>query len=214
MATAGDFISAAYLRSSANDPGRLALDPELLGHLDRVYQRAWALFGRARPEEASTTTTLSLSGSPPSAALPANFVDILSLMNEDGETVNDIPLRERNRLWHASPCVYRRGMTLYSRAEAGDPLAGDDLAMQYVDSPTALTTISVAIDPRFPVRHHQFVIDLLAVYLSVKDAGRDANEHKKLLGDLQLSASAFQAEYKLPPSDMAALHGPADRTEA
>lgn len=213
MTLASEWISAAYLRSSANDAGKLSQDPELLGHLDRVYQRAWALFGRARPEQASTTTTLSLSGSPPSAALPANFVDVLLLLDEDGEDVHLIPPNERTKLWHMAPSVYRRGMTLYSRGEAGDPLAGDDLAMTYIDSPTALTTINVAVDERFPVRHHQFVIDLLAVYLSVKDAGRDANEHKKLLGDLQLSASAFQAEYKLPPSSMEWAHGPAERSE-
>jgi hypothetical protein len=213
MTTAADFISAAYNRSSANDPGKLAQDAELLAHLNRVYQRLWALWSRARPDEAGSVATVTLAGVPPFSVLPTGEVDIIQVTNALLQPVHVIPSNELTRQWHVAPCVYRLGVNVVSRNLASDPLAGDVLTLNLLDAPLALTTTSTLIDPRFPIRHHQLPIDSLAVYLSVKDAGRDQGDRTALLGELKIAGACFVAEYDLPPSAIEWIHAPVDRSE-
>lgn len=213
MTTASDILSAAYNRSSASDPGKLANDTEMLAHANRLYQRLWALYGGARPEEASSVVTLTLGGSPPSVAVPSDAVAIVRLWDDDGVDVALRPKSDANRAWNLAPAMYRIGNSIYSFNRADDPLAAEDLEAQIIPSPTALTTLATAIDARFPPRAQQILIDLLAVYLSVKDDGRDQNEHAKLLSDVRVSAAAFAAEYDLAPSAVSWIHDPLERSK-
>jgi hypothetical protein len=212
--TAQAILEGAYNRSSSNDAGKLAGDPELLAHLDRVYQRAWAQIARGRPDQFGALTTLTLLGQPPRATLPADLIDVLQVATADGATVSLIPATERTRLWHLAPCVYRIGATLTSRNQGGDPVSGAVLTATVLDPPAALTALAATLDARWPARHVQFLVDALAIYLSTKDAGRDAGEHKKLLDEARVAAAALAAEFGLPPSALEWQHAPAERAGA
>lgn len=205
-------IEGGYNRSTANDPGKLAVDDELIAHVNRVYQRAWALVARARPDEFGVDVDLTaLSGTPPATALPANTIAVVDLRDADGAVVNVIPVTERTRLWHQPPCVYRLGASLVTRNQANDPIAGDVLTLTHLDAPTALTALASTLDTRWPVRHDQLLVDWIAVYLSVKDDGRSQAEHAKLLGELSQDASAFAAEFGLPPEAVQWVHAEVER---
>jgi hypothetical protein len=212
MATAQDFIEAALVRSSANDPGKLATDGELLNHCSRLVARLFSLFARARPDKAQSTTALVLAGNPASLALPQDLIDLRRVEKADGTKVHLIPATEKERTWHIAPSVYQVGNTLYSRAKAGDPVATDVLTLYVLDQPVALATLASVIDARFPVRHHQLVIDLLALYLDTKDVGRDASAHEKLKVELAEAKQAFALEYNLGPSALEWIHEGAGRT--
>jgi hypothetical protein len=200
------WIEAAYNRSTENDPGKLAQDAELLDHANRVYQRLFALFAKARPDEAASRANLVLAGNPAFAALAPDLIAVVGVKNAVGAKVHVIPAHEIERLWHLAPSVYRLGNTLFSRGAVGDPIAGDLLTVVQLDAPATLATLATAIDARFPTRHHQVVIDQLACYLSTKDAGRDGGEHQKLLGECGQSLAAFATEYELPPSALEWAH--------
>lgn len=211
MTLVSDLITAAYLRSSQNDPGKLAQDAELIGHANRVYQRTWALIARARPDEFSASTDLTLASVPPQVALPASFIDLLGVTDAGGATVRVIPATERTRRWHLAPCVYRVGMTLYSRAESDDPIAGDALTAVYLDAPPTLDALADSLDTRWPARHEQVLVDYLAVYLSVKDSGRSAGDRQVIMDELRQSVTALAAEYQLAPAQVGWIHADAER---
>jgi hypothetical protein len=212
MTTVADILTAAYLRSSQNDPGKLALDPELIGHLNRIYQRTWMLLARARVDEFTGVRALTFTGVPPSVALPASLSDIVRILDADtNETVNVVPITDLLRKWNIAPRVHRTGMTLYSGNRAGDPIAGDVVNLVYLDAPSALTALADVLDPRWPARHEQLLVDYLAVYLSVKDAGRDARDRQALLQELQQDVAALVSEYQLAPSAMGWIHADAER---
>lgn len=207
-------ITGGYNRSSANDPGKLATDSELLEHLNRVYQRCYALVARARPDEFSGTTDLTLAGVPPHAGLPTDVIDVLDIVDATGARVNLVPMIDRNRSWQLPPCVFRRGTILVSRNTGGDPLVGDVLTVGILDAPAPLFAMTSLVDSRFPIRHVQLLVDYIACYLSAKDAGRDATEYRKIVDELKQSAAAFGAEYNLPPNAMQWLHAPVERATA
>lgn len=211
-ATAQTWIEAAYLRSAANDAGKLAQDQELLNHLNRVYQRFYALFAKARPDEAAGTATPVLVGNPATTTIADDTIALVSIKNATGADIHLIPEKERARLWHIAPSMYRRGYSLFSRALGGDPVAGDVLTIVILDSPTPLTALISAVDARFPTRHHQLCIDSLALYLDTKDDGRSAEEHAKIVAEYQTALSTFANEYNLPPDAIEWAHASADRT--
>lgn len=215
MTTVQTLIEGGYNRSGANNPGKLAVDGELIAHLNRVYQRAWSLIARARPDEFSAETDLAaLVGVPPSASLPANIIDVLAVEDSSGEPVNVIPLTEKWRSWHLAPAVYRQGSSLVSRNAANDPVAGDVLTLQILDAPTALTAMASVLDGRWPARHEQLLVDYVACYLSVKDDGRSMADHQKLMGELAQDVAAFAAEYELAPEAVEWVHADVERQNA
>lgn len=211
MATASDWIEAAYNRSAANDPGKLALDAELLLHLNRVYQRFYALFAKARPDEAASQVSWLLAGNPATYAIPADTIALQQLYLA-GAQVHLIPAHERARLWHMAPSMYRVGNTITSRALGGDPVAANTLTVVLLDAPATLAALGTVVDVRFPTRHHQLCIDSLALYLDTKDAGRDAEDHTKIVAEYQTALSIFAAEYALPPDALTWAHGPIERS--
>lgn len=212
MATAQDFIEAALVRSTANDPGKLATDGELLNHCSRVFARLFSLFARARPDKAQSQSTVTLAGNPPTAALPADLIDVRRVENTTGAKVHLIPATEKDRTWHIAPSVYQVGNTLYSRNKTGDPAAADVLTLFLLDQPAALSALSSTIDARFPMRHYQFVIDLVALYLDTKDQSRDQAAHAKLVEEVALAKEAFALEYELGPTALEWIHDGAGRT--
>ncbi len=211
MTTVETLIVAGYNRSSLNDPGKIAVDLELVGHLNRVYQRMWSLIARARPDQYNATGTLTLAGNPPTAALPVGILD-LQEATLDGEIVNIIPATERNRAWNIAPCVYRVGTNLLSRANTGDPRAGDAIAIVYLDQPGDLTSLASELDARWPQRHDQLLVDYIALYLAVKDAGRSGGDRQSIAAELAQDVAAFASEFGIAPSNLGWIHADAERT--
>lgn len=211
MATAQEWIEAAYNRSTANDAGKIAEDAELIVHLNRIYQRFYALYARARPGLVTTKMSLTLIGNPAMAAMSPVPIDLRFIFNESEKQVNLIDNTERERTHHLYPCVYREGAYLISRNHDGDPVNCDILELTVLDTPVTLSVLASVVDPRFPVRHHQLVIDSLALYLATKDEGRDPAEYDKLSKEFLGALAAFAAEYEIPPEGVQFAHEPVKR---
>jgi hypothetical protein len=200
MSTAQQLIEAAYARSTANDAGKLAGDGELLGHLNRKYQALYAIYASLSGDNAITKTAIVFAGGPPAAApLPTDIIDIVRVEKADGSRAYLIPASEKDRSWHLAPAMFRQGNSLVSRNQAGDPIAADSYNLFHIDSPATLAALATAIDARFPVRFEDLLVLDLAVYLSVKDEGRNADRIRSVeagasagAGDVRHADAALQ----------------------
>jgi hypothetical protein len=196
VTTAQNIIEAAYSRSTSNDPGKLAVDLELIGHLNRKYQSVFAVFGIEGGDTTLAKTTMLLAGLPGTAALPADIADITRLEDANGKKVHIVPAEEKDRSWHLSPAVFRQGLSLVSLARSGDPVLGQVLTLFYIDAPAPLVALATALDARFPARFEQLLILDLAIYLSLKDDGRDNKEYEELKAELTTAERDFEALVK------------------
>lgn len=194
MTTAQQIIEAAYARSTDNDPGKLAVDAELISHLNRDYQARFALWSLKAGDAALASTALSFAGNPALAVLPADIIDIDRIEDLSGNKVNLIPVNERGRPWHLAPAVYRQGLTLTSRAQAGDPGTGASYVLFYNDAPATLSALSSVLDARYPARFEMLLILGLAIYLDTKDTGRDLSSHTELKEEYERYDAMFNAE--------------------
>lgn len=210
MTTASDLIQAGYARSTANDPGKLATDLELLGRLNRSYQGLYALAARQRPDSFTTVALVTLDALA-SFVLPTDYIDVLPITNAAGKRVHLIPARETMRLYHVAPCLYQKGNTIVSRGNAGDPVTGDVLTVPQLASAAPLVALSTAVDAKFPTRHHECLVNDLALYLDAKDEDRDPDQFKKLAADQGAKMAAFAAEYDLDASALEFMHNAAER---
>ena len=205
-------LEAAYSRSTANDPGKLATDAELIGRLNRIYQDLFGLAARQRPDEFIETRSWTVqNGAPPFVTIGPGIVDIRSIRSATGAKVHLIPETETERTWHVAPSVYRVGLTLYSRNQGGDPTTADVLTARVIGAPAVLTALGDALDTRFPDRHVEVFIGDLALYLDAKDDGRDAVQFSKLASDQAKRLASFAAEYDLDASALEYVHAPAAR---
>lgn len=194
MSTAQQLIEAAYARSTANDAGKLASDGELLGHLNRKYQSLYAIMGMRSGDNAIAKVALNFAGGPPAfAALPADIIDLVRVEKNDGSRAYLIPANEKDRSWHLAPAMYRQGNSLVSRGQAGDPVAGDTYQLLHIDAPAGLNALATATDARFPVRFEDLLVLDLAVYLSVKDEGRNQSEYEALKQERDRALEMFVA---------------------
>ena len=211
MTVVSDILSGAYNRSTRNDPGKLAQDPELTLHLNRVYQRAWPLMARARPDEFQAEIVVAMNGIPPTGFIPTDTIAVNGGYTAAGTLLTITPSTDRTRLWNVAPCVWRSANTLVSRGQVGDPMTGDLLTLLVLDAPDALVTTTSALDPRWPIRQVQLLVDYVACYLDTKDAGRDMGDRQKLSAEFAQDVQAFAAEFKLEPADVQWLHAPVER---
>jgi hypothetical protein len=203
--TVQNIIEGAYSRSTANDPGKLATDGELISVLNRVYHAMYALAAAASPERFTSKVALNLAGAPPAVTSPVDVIDIRRLETAAGAKVNIIPVEEKDRGWHLAPAVFRQGATIVSRAAAGDPVAGDVLTAWILDAPTDLAALANQIDVRFPTRHVELIVVELAMYLATKDSGRDAGEFAALKSYRDMQMEAF---FRLSGLSTTALQSP------
>jgi hypothetical protein len=203
--TVQNIIEGAYSRSTANDPGKLATDGELISVLNRVYHAMYALAAAAAPERFTSKVALNLAGAPPAVTSPVDVIDIRRLETAAGAKVNIIPVEEKDRGWHLAPAVFRQGATIVSRAAAGDPVAGDVLTAWILDAPTDLAALANQIDVRFPTRHVELIVVELAMYLATKDSGRDAGEFAALKSYRDMQMEAF---FRLSGLSTTALQSP------
>lgn len=192
MATALDLIQAGYASSTANDAGRLAGDSEMLARLNRTFQSYYALWTDAAADGALSNQSFTFSGIPASVTLPTDVIDV-DRLEISGTKANLIPLVEKERLWHLAPAVYRQGLSLVSRGQTGDPVAGTVVSVWLNDPPATLSALSSVIDVRFPVRFHLLLILDLALYLDSKDEGRDPVQHQKLQAQFDHDEAVFKA---------------------
>lgn len=209
--TAQVIVEAGFARATGNDPGKLASDGELLNRLNRVFMSLYALAARQRPEEFAATAQMTLAGSPAtlafSAASPAltDVIEIRRLYGVSGTVaagtkIHLVPEVEAFKTWQIAPVMFRRGLSLVSRGQTGDPVAADVIGLTVLDSPTALTALATNIDSRFPVRHHEILVNDIGLYLDGKDEGRDQGQFNRLMSDQKTRMMAFASEYNLSAS--------------
>lgn len=207
-ASAQQLIEAAYSRSTANDPGKLAVDGELLGVLNRIYQLLYALKAVSSPAAHTAVTNLVLvasAGSIPTDAIDIRRVEGVSGTVAAGTKINVIPAEEKDRSWHLAPRMYRQGNSLISIAGVGDPGATDTVKLFYLDAPATLSALATTLDARYPVRFEELLIVELAMYLSTKDINRDPGEFAKLSAYRNMQIEAF---FRLCGLSMTALQTP------
>jgi hypothetical protein len=171
--TVQQIIESAIARSTANDPGKLTVDGELIPHLNRKYQSIVARMAQQGGDNWLAKTTVTFAGAPPSVTLPTDIVDIERIETAIGGRTYLIPVRDKDRTWVLAPAVYRQGNTLVSRAATGDPLAADVWTLFYKDAPTTLSALSTTLDARYPVRYENVLVVDLALYMAVKDENRN-----------------------------------------
>lgn len=211
--TVEQLLLGGFNRNSANDPGKLAADGELMAELNRVYQANWALAARSKPNQWSAPFSFTMLGTPPKFTLSGDLIDIIRIMDVSNKKVNVIP---QNETWagnetHLAPCVYQSGRTIYSRAQTGDPFSGQTLHGFWLDAPAPLTGLASILDERWPARHYQLLTALLAQYLSEKDAGRENSDRAATLQNVQRCALNFATEYQLEPSAVSWMHASVER---
>jgi hypothetical protein len=196
MATlAQSIIEAAFAASTASDSGKLAVDGEMILHLNRKYQSMHAMMGRYQRANALAKTTLTFAGSPPSAALPTDIIDVVRVeLASDGTRVYIVPVEEKDRTYNlaSQSCAFRQGNTLVSVGRAGDPVAGTVWNLFHMDAPATLSALSSTLDPRFPVRFEMVLVLDLAIYLSVKDEGRSPAAFQALKAEYQDEYETFK----------------------
>lgn len=191
MTTVQQLIEAGYARSTANDPGKLGGDLELIAFLNRRYQLRFALLASASGDNMLAKTSLALAGAPAALVLPGDLIDLIRVENTAGAKVHVIPADEKGRSWHLTPAVYRQGLSLVSLMRSGDPGIASALTLFYLDAPTALTLLASALDARYPARWEGLLINDLALYLSTKDEGRSEGEYKELATEIAKDEQAF-----------------------
>lgn len=192
--TAQQIIEAAYARSTDNDPGKLAVDAELISHLNRDYQARYALWSLKAGDAAVASIPLVLAGIPAVATLPTDIVDIDRIEDGLGSRINLVPINEKNRAWHLAPALYRQGLSLISRNQSGDPVSGQTVTLFHNDAPAPLTVLSSILDARYPARFEMLLILGLAIYLDTKDTGRDLSSHTELKEEFERYDAIFNAE--------------------
>lgn len=194
MTTVQQIIEAAYARSTDNDPGKLAVDAELIAHLNREYRARFALWSLKAGDAAIASVPLVLAGSPASALLPSDIIDIDRIEDAAGSKINLVPINEKNRAWHLAPAVYRQGLSIISRMQAGDPGLGQTLTLFHNDAPAALAALTDTLDVRYPARFEMLLILGLAIYLDTKDTGRDLTSNKELTDEFARFEKMFNDE--------------------
>lgn len=194
MTTVQQIIEAAYARSTDNDPGKLAVDAELIAHLNREYRARFALWSLKAGDAAVASVPLVLAGSPAAAVLPTDIIDIDRIEDAAGSKINLVPINEKNRAWHLAPAVYRQGLSIISRMQAGDPGLGQTLTLFHNDAPAALAALTDTLDVRYPARFEMLLILGLAIYLDTKDTGRDLTSNKELTDEFARFEKMFNDE--------------------
>lgn len=192
MTTAQSIIESSYARSTANDAGKLASDGELLLLLNRKYQSLYAIMAVNGGDNALVKAALTFAAGPPiTVTIPTDSIDLVRFEKADETRAYIIPANEKDRSWHFAPAVFRVGNTLVSRGLTGDPAAADIYNLYHLDAPTALTALSTTLDARFPVRYEDILVLDLAIYLSVKDEGRNPQEFTALKTEYADAISMF-----------------------
>lgn len=207
MATVQSLIESATVASTANDPGKLAGDAELIVVLNRVYQAYSAMMALSHPDRWVTSAALSWTGTPATVTLATDAIDIRHIENALGAEVAIVPVEDKGRSWVQVPAVYRRGASLVSLNRGGDPVNGESGTLWYLDAPAALTALANSTDARWPVRHEPLLAHELALYLAMKDVGRPEEDRKAARQARDASLAIFRAEFALTPEMTASPHG-------
>ncbi len=216
MASAATILEGGLAKATSTDSGKVTSDGELLSRLSRVYLMIYTAAARQRPDEFSSTATLPIVAGPPiggafSTATPVltDVIEVLGAFGVSGTVsagakIHIVPEMEKYRSWQLTPTMSRRGLSLFSRfpVVVGDPTTGDVIQLIVLDTPAALTTLATSIDPRFPQRHYEILVNLVALYIETKDHGPRI---EALQADLKMSMMAFVEEYNISASAIEAV---------
>lgn len=213
--TAQVIVEGGYAKSSNSDPGKMASDGELLNRLNRFFQTIYPLAARKRPDEYASTATITFAGNPGASTLAAatpTQVDVLEIIGAYGVSgtvaagakIHLVAGIERVRTFQIAPVIFRRGLSIISRAQAGDPVATDVISLELLDSPAILSTLAINIDSRFPVRYHEILVNSVALYLMAKDGG-DANRFNQVSADQRGLMEAFAQDFGIQASAIEAV---------
>lgn len=200
MTTARQIIEAGWRRSTANDPGVLAVDLETIAHLDRKFQTYFARWALKAGDKAQEVTTLAWTGSPAIATLPESPIDIVRIETSTGLEVTMVQTTEIDRSWHLAPVCSQIGNILRSRGAIAfayghqrDPQNADVSTLYFKGQPARIVTLDDVLDIRYPIRHEMLLVLEMALMLAAKDEGRDPAHFQALTAEQAREEAAFAA---------------------
>lgn len=200
-ATCEQLITAAYSRSSWNDPDKLATNSELIGVIDRRMKQIYSMAARANPlyfgtissSVAPTTDSASVySWARPSDAELIFRVEAGTAIGTPGTTITTgteisvVPFEDKQA--ELAPRIYEFGQRYYTAGLTGDPVAAatnaHSLTFYYSKRHRDLTTLNNSttgtLESQWPSQFDDLIVLHIAKYLATKD-NRD--------GEVQLLAT-------------------------
>lgn len=197
--TARTLIDAAYSRSAANDPNKLATDTELIAVIDRRLKQIYSFAARQNPfyfgQSTSVTGDATKWVRPTAAELvfkveadgPAG-TGVDRKITTVGLEVSLVPFEDREA--EMAPRIYPLGRAYYSVGIAAtDPSAsinGDKLKIFYsrrhADLNPALPATDAAntLEADWPEQFSDLIVIHLSKYLNIKDIARSPAEFQAL----------------------------------
>jgi hypothetical protein len=173
MATSSKtLIDAAFARSTFNDPGKLANDPELIAVIDRRVKQLYSLASGINPTFFGDQDDVTGVGG--AFAIPTDAEMVLRIEEADGTEVNIVPFEDRTN--DLAPRVYQFGSSYYTVGAAGDPGDTDTLTFFFSKRhPDLNPTLAAAhatnnLDASWPQSFNDLIVLHLSKYLAVKDS--------------------------------------------
>lgn len=200
--TAKKLIEAAYARSSANDPDKLATDSELIAVIDRRLKHIYSFAARRNPFYFGETA--SVVGDGTKWPRPTN-AELIFKVEADGAAgtgadrkimtvgaeVHIVPFEDREA--EHAPRVYQLGRAYYSVSLAAtDPSAsvnGDKIkffsARRHASLDPALPSDDAAntLEADWPETFNDLLSLHIAKYLNIKDTARSQEEWNALAAE-------------------------------
>jgi hypothetical protein len=173
--TCQTLIEAAYARSTANDPGDLSADPELIGVIDRRLKAIYSF--AARVNKYYFAKSVPVVGSSGSWAFPSDSESVFYVESTVPAEVHIVPFKDR--LSALAPRVYKYGQALKTVGQAGDPANNATLTLFYSYQHPALNPALSAshatntLEANWPEEFNDLVVFRLCRYLATKDGVRE-----------------------------------------
>lgn len=167
MATPQEILTAAYAKSTKNQPGKIAAEAtELLEVVNRVIRTFFQIGARVNPTFFGDQDDITYSA--PGWARPALAESIFRIEDAGGVEVVVVPFDDR-QAETGVPRVYRMGQVYRTVAGAGDPPASGDLTFFFSRRPADAASLGATIDAGFPEAYIELAHLEVAAYLANKD---------------------------------------------
>lgn len=189
MSTYREILDMAYARSLLNQASEISTEStELLQVTHRAVTGLFAVGARVNPMyfgKISSAVSYSMGWD-----RPIDAESVFRIEKDDGTEVTVVPLNDQGAE-DQSPCVYEMGQVYYLAGGTGLATT-DDLVFYYAKSPFVPNALTDNVDAMFPDEYDELLALEVAVYLCVKDGGRD-QEFQVLKAERDMWARRFVA---------------------
>lgn len=169
--TVQDILTAAYARSSKNQPGKIATEAtELVKLVGRALRGLFAVGAVVNPEFFADSADVAYAD--PGWARPEDAISVWAIENATGDEVVVVPFSDR-KAEEGKAALYRWGQIYRSPLGTNDPAITETLTFFYSARATLPTATSTVLDALWVEQHNDLLIDEVAIYLALKDGRGD-----------------------------------------